>query len=144
MTVEEDKTLSNELRGRFDSPCSAVDKQTIERLYLEVLAKPFKPTTCQQCYHDGLIEIICYLNKHNAMKEKSNYTLRAGFIIQCPDFMGGKVFTNANLTDEVAAAYLERFPNKAVFFASIPKKNDAAITTPAKTKRGRRTKKMDK
>jgi hypothetical protein len=55
--------------------------------------------------------------------------------------MGGKVFTNANLTDEVAVAYLERFPNKAVFFASIPKKNDAVVTAPAKTRKPRRTKK---
>lgn len=144
MTVEEAKTLCNELRGRFDAPFSLVDKQTIEKLYFEVLARPFKPTTCQQCYHDGLIEIYCYLNKHNAMKEKSNYTLRAGFIIQCPDFMDGKVFTNANLTDEVAAAYLERFPNKAVFFATIPPKEDAVVTTPVKTRKPRRTKKTDK
>lgn len=120
MTVEEAKTLCEELRGRFDSPFSFLDKQNIERLYREVLGKQFVKTTCQRCYHDALIEIYLYLKRNNAMKERCNARLRAGFIITCPAFHDGKIFTNDNLTDEIAAEYLEQFPDKAVFFAQKP------------------------
>ena len=144
MTVEEAKTLCEDLRTRFDSPFSILDKQTIEKLYYEVLGKEFKKTTCQRCYHDGLIEIYLYLRKNNAMKPKCNYKLRAGFIINCPTFHGGKVYSNSNLTDEVAAEYLEQFPDKAVFFAERPVQAAKSATTKPVTRKPRRTKKTDK
>lgn len=144
MTVEEAKTLCEDLRTRFDSPFSILDKQTIERLYYEVLGKQFVKTSCQQCYHDGLIEIYLYLKKNNAMKERCKARLRAGFIIVCPTFHGGKVFTNDNLTDEIAAEYLEQFPSKAVFFAEKPAKIEKTVIVkemPRKTVRTKKTKK---
>lgn len=144
MSVEEAKTLCNELRGRFDSPFSAIDKQSIERLYYEVLGKQFVKTTCQQCYHDGLIEIYLYLKKNNAMKERCKARLRAGFIIVCPAFHDGKVFTNDNLTDEIAAEYLAQFPNKAVFFAEKPEKVEKSVTVSEMPRKAVRTKKTKK
>jgi hypothetical protein len=144
MTVEEAKTLCEELRGRFDSPFSILDKQTIERLYYEVLGKQFVKTSCQQCYHDGLIEIYLYLKKNNAMKERCKARLRAGFIIACPTFHGGKVFTNDNLTDEIAAEYLEQFPSKAVFFAEKPEKVEKTVTAKEMPRKAVRTKKTKK
>lgn len=60
------------------------------------------------------------------MAEKSNYRLRAGAIINCPTFMGGKVFTNDNLTDEVAKNYLEKFPDNEDLFQKIPEDDQNA------------------
>lgn len=53
-------------------------------------------------------------------KQKCDYRMRAGFIIHTPAIDGGKVYTNANLTNEVAAKYLELFPSKRDRFEVIP------------------------
>lgn len=54
------------------------------------------------------------------MREKCDYHMRAGFIIRCGDFDGGEIYTNANLTNDVARRYLERFPAKRAMFDRIP------------------------
>lgn len=121
MNVEDAKAIVQELKGRFDAAFSSSDKERIEMLYWEVLGKELKPTSCQQCYHDALIEIYLYLKKYNKMKEKSKYRMRAGFIINCPAFDGGKIYTNDNLTDDVAERYLARFPQNVEMFQELPK-----------------------
>lgn len=121
MKVEDAKTIVEELKGRFEAPFSSSDKAHIVRLYWEVLGKEFKPTSCQQCYHDALIEVYLYLKKYNKMKEKCNYRMRAGFIISCPRFANGKIYTNDNLTDEVAEEYLAQFPKNVEMFQQLPK-----------------------
>lgn len=122
MELSEAKQILRELRGRFDSPYSSSDKSTIEELYFEVLGKSFRPTSCQQCYHDAVIEIYCFIKKNNSMAEKSNYRLKAGVIINCPNFKGGKIFTNDNLTDKVASDFLKMFPEQSSIFQKIPAK----------------------
>lgn len=54
------------------------------------------------------------------MREKCDYHMRAGFIIRCGDFDNGEIYTNANLTNDVARRYLERFPQKRAMFDRIP------------------------
>lgn len=56
------------------------------------------------------------------MAKEKKYTLRAGFIVACPDFHNGAHYTNDNLTDEIAAEYLAKYPNMAKYFATIPEK----------------------
>lgn len=46
--------------------------------------------------------------------------MRAGFIIHTPAIENGKIYTNANLTDEVAKRYIELFPQKRSMFDIIP------------------------
>lgn len=137
MTYEEAVVKAEELKGRFDSPFSASDKTTIETLYSEVTRKRFVPTTCQQCYHDALIEIYLKLKKEKAMPKKCNYRMKAGFIISCPDFYNGKIFTNENLTDKVAKEYLDKFPKMEGYFQEIPDaelpENKSADTTGQKS-----------
>lgn len=118
MTYEEALLIVNELRGRFESGFSTSDKEAIETLYQEVLRKEFKRTNCQDCYRDALIEVYNYLKTEKKMKAKCLYVLLAGVIIQ--DFANGKVYTNANLTDEVAEGYLKRFPKQIKMFQSYP------------------------
>lgn len=120
MTYEEATAKVGELKERFDSPFDATDKAVIETLYFEVTRKRFVPTTCQQCYHDALIEIYLKLKKEKVMPQKCNYAMKAGFIISCPDFYRGKIFTNENLTDKVAHEYLTKYPHMESYFQKIP------------------------
>ena len=121
MELDDVKRLIEELRGRFDSPFSSEDKETIERLYASVCGKVFKPTSCQRCYHDAFIEIVCYIKRNGKMAEKSNFRLKAGAIIHSPLFEDGKVFTNENMTDEVAMRYLAKYPGQVGLFQAMPK-----------------------
>lgn len=120
MNLSEAKSLVNELKGRFDSPFNSTDKETIENLYLAVCGKRFRPTSCQNCYHDALLEVINYLKHHTTMAEKSNFRLKAGAIIHSPLFENGKIFTNENMTDEVAKKYLSKYPGQMVLFQKVP------------------------
>lgn len=116
MDVEEAKELLTGLRQRFDAPYSESDKSLIMRLYLAVLGKEFKPTSCQTCYHDAVIELYLHLKKYNKMATTHKYSMRAGFIINCPTFHNGTVYTNANITDDIAEEYIKQFPqNRSLF-----------------------------
>ena len=120
MTIEEARASIMDLRGRFASPYNQTDKGLIERLYWAALGRVFRPTSCQNCYHDAVIEIYSYLKKHDTMAEERKYLLKAGAIINTPAFDEGKIYSNANLTDDVASRYLEQFPNQVVLFQKLP------------------------
>lgn len=107
------------LRGRM-SVLSPDDKVTIATMYPIVLGKSFHRTKCNDCYRDAVIEMYLQLTKHGTMISELQYRLRAGIIIHSPLFYGGKVFSNANLTDDIAREYLAMFPNKRTIFDSIP------------------------
>lgn len=120
MTYEDAQRYIDELMTRFNASFSAADKSLIESLYRDVLGKAFQATTCQRCYHDAVMEMALYLRKEKQMKPKTRYTMRAGFIIACPAFHNGKIYSNANLTDEVAEEYLAMFPNQKKYFDENP------------------------
>lgn len=120
MTYEEALAIVEELRGRLKAPFSIEDKQLIARIYPEITGRTFRKTACRRCYQDAVIEMAVKLRKEQKMKEKCAYHMRAGFIIRCGDFDNGEIYTNANLTDDVAKRYLERFPNKRNMFDVIP------------------------
>lgn len=121
MTYEEAIRESDELKAHLNKGAFSVQEQDrIVHLYKEVLDKEFKKTSCRRCYHDALIEVVVYLRKEGRMRPRSNYALRAGFIIHCTTFHGGKIFTNMNLSDEVAEEYLSLFPDKRVMFSRLP------------------------
>ena len=50
------------------------------------------------------------------MADGKTYNLKAGALINCPTFPEGKVFSNENLTDEVAAEYLKEYPDQVGMF----------------------------
>lgn len=136
MTYEETTAKVGELKARFDSPFDSTDKAVIETLYNEVTRKRFVPTTCQQCYHDALIEIYLKLKKEKAMPKTCNYAMKAGFIISCPDFYHGKIFTNENLTDKVAHEYLTKYPHMESYFQKIPSEELIENKQPAGSESG--------
>lgn len=98
---------------------SASNKLDIEIMYHDVLGKNLMKSSCNDCYHDAIIEIYLYLKKYGKMKEKSNYTLKNGVLLQ-PGFGSGNMYTNDNLTDEVAEKYLAQYPNGIILFAATP------------------------
>lgn len=118
MKYQEALFMVDDLKTRFDAGFSSSDKESISELYREVLRKELKRMNCNDCYRDALIEVYNYLKTEKKMKEKCAYSLLAGFIIQ--DFENGKMYTNANLTDEVAEGYLKRFPKQIQMFAKFP------------------------
>ena len=120
MTYQEALDRVQELRGHGNAPFSVEQKRLIAQMYPEILGKPFRRTACQRCYHDAVIEMAVKLRKEQKMREKCDYHMRAGFIIRCGDFDNGEIYTNANLTNDVARRYLERFPAKRVMFDRIP------------------------
>lgn len=125
MTYDEAVRETETLRENFDRAFNDREKKVVARLYSEVLGRTFTPTSCQQCYHDALIEIYLHLKQEKTMAKKCNYRLRAGFIISCPDFRNGKIFTNDNLTDSVAKEYLAKYPKMEKMFQTLPESGES-------------------
>lgn len=98
---------------------SSSDKAEIENLYTIVLDKKFVRTSCSDCYKDAVIEMIVYLKKNGKIKEKSDYGLKNGVVLQM-EFGSSEMYTNANLTDEIAEKYLERYPDNIKYFSKKP------------------------
>lgn len=117
MTVVEIMNRLNELRANASLAHS--DKREIEILYPEVLGKKFVRTSCNDCYKDAVIEMFLFLKKNGAMKEKSSYTLKNGALLQM-EFGSREMYTNANITDEIAEKYLSTHPNGRILFATMP------------------------
>lgn len=95
------------------------DKTEIEQLYKEVLDKKFVHTSCNDCYRDAIIEMRVYLKKNGSMKEKSEYALKNGVLLQM-EFGKSEFYTNANMTDEVAEKYLGKYPDGIKLFSKKP------------------------
>lgn len=98
---------------------STSNKLEIELIYRYVFGKNFVKTSCNDCYHDAVIEMYLHLKKTGKMKEKSSYMLKNGTIIQA-EFGSNTMYTNSNITDEAAENYLADNPEGIIYFASVP------------------------
>ncbi|MDR2087115.1 MAG: hypothetical protein LBP72_08060 [Dysgonamonadaceae bacterium] len=105
-----------EMKARIHA-LSPSDKKFIEETQIQVLRRPFVRTTCGECYKDALIEMCIYLQKNKLMAQ-SNYALVAGVILHSADYPD--VYTNANLTDEIAEQRLKENPALIRFFSHYP------------------------
>ena len=119
MTHDEAIALYKELSGVMGvipTPDNVKDK--IRRLYSYVTGGKLRRCNCQDLYNDALIVITLNINK----MENRKYKLKRGVVIQVSGTT--EVYTHVNLTDEVARAYLAKYPNKAKLFEAIPKEED--------------------
>lgn len=105
--------------SRATQPYSSAEESLISTLYAEVLGKKVRDCNCRDKWRDAVIEALLYLKKHNAMKPKCDYKLKAGVILHISG--SSEIYTNANLTNEVAQAFLREYPNAVGRFAVIPK-----------------------
>jgi hypothetical protein len=118
MTAKREILLKlEEMKGRLSSGLSSSDKSFIEKIQETVLRRPFVKTSCNDCYKDAVIEMYLFLQKNEIM-QKTNYTLKAGVILQTAG--DPNIYTNSNLTDKAAERYLKDNPNRINFFASHP------------------------
>lgn len=119
MMYQEALSKVNDLRTRIDTGFSNQDKASISFLYCKALGKSIISNGCNDCYRDALIEVYNYLKREGKMKEKCDYSLKNGVVLQI--FGTSEVYTNANLTNEVAEKYLRVFPKAAdSLFAHTP------------------------
>lgn len=99
-------------------PYSSAEESIISNLYTEVTGKKVRDCNCRDKWRDAVIEALLYLKKHKAMREKCDYKLRAGVILHISG--SSEVYTNDNLTNEVAEKFLKDNPNAVGRFAVIP------------------------
>lgn len=104
--------------SRADKPYSSAEESIISNLYTEVTGKKVRDCNCRDKWRDAVIEALLYLKKHKAMREKCDYQLRAGVILHISG--SSEVYTNDNLTNEVAEKFLKDNPNAVGRFAVIP------------------------
>lgn len=122
-----------DLKTRIDTGFSNQDKASISSLYSRVLGKSLTNAGCNDCHRDALIEMYNSLKREGKMKEKCDYSLKNGVVLQI--FGTSEVYTNANLTNEAAEKYLRMFPKAAdSLFAHIPNDLEDRLTKEGKTK----------
>lgn len=117
MTTEEVLSRLRELGGL--TSLSSLEKQEIEDLYPEVLGLKFQRTSCSDCYKDAVIRMYNYIKKHGKMKEKTDYKLKNGVLLQM-NFGDTTFYNNTTLTDEIAEKYLAKYPQNINYFAEYP------------------------
>lgn len=115
-----------------DSDYSEKDRLLIAQLYREIMGSEIRDCKCRNRYVDAFAEIYAVNAEiRNAMKQKlhkSKFRLIPGYVI----FFGGQHYSNINLTDEVAAAYLESHPDAVRMFEFYEtKKEDSFREGPA-------------
>ena len=96
--------------SRANKPYSSAEESIISNLYTEVTGKKVRDCNCRDKWRDAVIEALLYLKKNKAMREKCDYKLRAGVILHISG--SSEVYTNDNLTNEVAEKFFEQRKNK--------------------------------
>lgn len=130
MTHSEALQLLNSLSGvEANAPIPDDVKETIKRLYRYATGDRLKQCNCPDMYHDALLVIRLKFRK---MEKSQKYILKRGVVIQTAD--SSEVYTRDNITDEVAKAYLEKFPNKVSVFESVPEEVEQATEEVEKPK----------
>ena len=94
----------------LDSAYQAVFKQSINR-------------HCVNCLYDAFI-LLRISFKNNARQLKAQlecrYRLKAGVVLRVDNDKGKVLYTNANLTDDIAAQWLREYPETRHYFSQVP------------------------
>lgn len=90
------------------------EKLWIREQYMRVCFKEIRICKCNDTYKDACVEIYHRLKIQGGFMTQSKYKLKNGIVLH----WNNEVYTNANLTDEVAAAYIEKYGTK--FFEVVP------------------------
>ena len=107
----------NEMRSRYSSGFSSVDRDYLNTLHIHLFNKPVKNTGCADCYRDAYLIIYNKLKKEKKMPKQPNYILKAGAIIHP---FGTNDYYSRVVTDEVAEKYLQERPDRIVLFERYP------------------------
>lgn len=114
------------------------DKIFIETYYDRVLSKKFNRRACGQCYKDAFIEIYLFVKK-NGIKEMGKYLLKREVVVH----YNGYVYSRAGMTDEIAIAYLSKFPNAISYFEEYPEDWQEGLAEETEKRKTKRQKKQE-
>lgn len=101
---------------------STAETLAIEQAYRAVFGRAIRDCNCPNRHRDAVIELRIFIKNHATM-EKSTYKLKAGVVIQPSGT--SEVYTNDNLTDEIAEQFLKERPGARGLFAVAPEPGDA-------------------
>ena len=104
------------IAGGDDSVYNEEDREIIATLYRSECGKAIRQCNCRDRYTDAVIVLWKSIKTRGIMAKEMKYQLHAGVII----WVGTDVYSNANLTDKVAAAYLKKHPEDRKKFAKVP------------------------
>lgn len=111
-----DRLLSLSWNPMSDTDFSDSEKQFVDELHRSILGSPVRECSCRNRYADAYYEIMATLPKETRklakMVKSRKYRLIAGYLI----YHDGDHYSNVNLTDEVAEAYLKKHPDAAKMF----------------------------
>lgn len=113
-----------------DTALSSTDKTDIASLYRTLTGKDIRQCNCRNRYTDAVIEIYQILKKKEM---KIEYELKAGVVKTVRST--GEVYTNANLTTQVAEKILKDCPDDIRFFSHYPTDWKDRIFPPRKTEK---------
>ncbi len=124
MTVEELQGIIGDvaLEGRLSSlTATPADAERLDKAYQAVFRQPL-PRTCGNCLYDAFILLKIQDKNDMENKLKSTFALKAGVILRLEDEKTGKrlLYSNANITDDVAKEYLAKHPNEMHYFSRVP------------------------
>lgn len=117
MTIDQALDEFKRLRGlaKNGQPLELMRKD-IASLYVAVMHKSLRNCRCKNILQDAMLEIYAKLQQSNKMEINAKARLVAGVVLQWES----KHYTNANLNDEVARAFLAKYPQRKNWFAVLP------------------------
>lgn len=114
-----DAALEQRLQSNTHTPD---DAERLDGAYRAVFKREIN-RHCINCLYDALILLRIRL-KNDAPQLKAQlecrYRLKAGVVLRMDGGKGAILYTNANLTDEVAARWLREHPETKHYFAQLP------------------------
>lgn len=93
-------------------------EEEVKALYWEVCGLTLAKCHCPNKFSDALLEVRKRLKSEIPMANDVKSRLNRGVII----WLDNSPYNNSNLTDEVAAEYLSRYPGNAELFERVPEK----------------------
>ena len=134
--IELAKAELNTLRGYQENGSLALHKEALDALYWRVCNKHLPTCKCKNRMDDAIYEIYAKLNNPKiteimACKAK---LVQGVALLHVPQF-DGVVYTNYNLTDEVARAFLKARPDRKSWFEILPDEEEQEQPQPKKRTR---------
>lgn len=105
------------MKGRLDSGFSSSDRIFIREVHEYLFGYSVRNTRCSECYRDAYILIMYKLKKDGTMPKEKKFILSNGVLLHA---FNGEVFTNANLTDEIAMDAINENAGRISLFAKVP------------------------
>lgn len=102
--------------GGDDSVFSPEDIAVIEAIHIAETGEKVRECGCRDRYADAVMVLYRKLKTRKTMASDQKYMLRPGVII----WVGTDAYSRHNLTDDIAAAYLKKFPEARGKFERVP------------------------